>query len=159
GPPELGAQLHQRAARTARPRECGSPARPDAALQQELAGPDREGADHEAPDREGTGDNEGHKGPPHGAVTLHHPHAAHTTPTPAHITRLCPDAEITGLGTAQGLEADLVPAAGLELATIDKVPFPRRPDGAALRFPGRFLGTLREVRGLMREREIDVVAG
>ena len=88
--------------------------------------------------------------------------AGHVSPllaTAAQITRRCPDAEITVLGTAQGLEADLVPAAGLELATIDKVPFPRRPDGAALRFPGRFLGTLREVRGLMRERGIDVVAG
>src|SRR5699024_10778468 len=192
GPPELGAQLHQRAARTARPRECGRPARPDAALAQELVGPDREGADREAPDREGPGDDEGHRGPRRGTLTHHLPHAAlgprhrpllpkvvmssttprillagggsagHVSPllvTAAQITRRCPDAEITVLGTAQGLEADLVPAAGLELATIDKVPFPRRPDGAALRFPGRFLGTLREVRGLMRERGIDVVAG
>lgn len=88
--------------------------------------------------------------------------AGHVSPllaTAAQITRRCPEAEILVLGTPQGLEADLVPAAGLELVTIDKVPFPRRPDGAALRFPGRFLGTLREVRGLMRERGIDVVAG
>src|SRR5699024_5229431 len=55
--------------------------------------------------------------------------------------------------------ADLVPAAGYELVTIDKVPFPRRPDGAALRFPGRFLGTLGQVRSLLRDRQIDVVAG
>ena len=36
------------------------------------------------------------------------------------------------LGTAEGLETDLVPAAGYELVTIDKVPFPRRPDLAAI---------------------------
>ncbi|MDN5821143.1 MAG: undecaprenyldiphospho-muramoylpentapeptide beta-N-acetylglucosaminyltransferase [Brachybacterium sp.] len=88
--------------------------------------------------------------------------AGHVSPllaTAAQITRRCPEAEVTVLGTPQGLEADLVPAAGLELITIDKVPFPRRPNGAALRFPIRFLSTLREVRTLLREREIDVVAG
>lgn len=88
--------------------------------------------------------------------------AGHVSPllaTAAQITQRCPEAEVLVLGTPQGLEADLVPAAGFELVTIDKVPFPRRPDGAALRFPGRFLGTLREVRRLLREREIDVVAG
>ncbi|ASK66637.1 undecaprenyldiphospho-muramoylpentapeptide beta-N-acetylglucosaminyltransferase [Brachybacterium avium] len=88
--------------------------------------------------------------------------AGHVSPllaTASQITRRCPEAEVTVLGTPQGLEADLVPAAGYELVTIDKVPFPRRPSGAALRFPGRFLGTLREVRTLLREREIDVVAG
>ncbi|MBB5831997.1 undecaprenyldiphospho-muramoylpentapeptide beta-N-acetylglucosaminyltransferase [Brachybacterium aquaticum] len=88
--------------------------------------------------------------------------AGHVSPllaTAAQISRRAPGAEVLVLGTAEGLEADLVPAAGYELATIEKVPFPRKPDGAALRFPGRFAGTLREVRTLMRERRIDVVAG
>ncbi|MDN6399031.1 MAG: undecaprenyldiphospho-muramoylpentapeptide beta-N-acetylglucosaminyltransferase [Brachybacterium sp.] len=88
--------------------------------------------------------------------------AGHVSPllaTAAQIARRCPAAEITVLGTPQGLEVELVPAAGFELVTIDKVPFPRRPGGAALRFPGRFLNTLREARALLREREIDVVAG
>ncbi|MFC7373859.1 undecaprenyldiphospho-muramoylpentapeptide beta-N-acetylglucosaminyltransferase [Brachybacterium sp. GCM10030267] len=88
--------------------------------------------------------------------------AGHVSPllaTAAQISRRTPDAEVLVLGTPDGLETDLVPAAGYELATIDKVPFPRRPDGAALRFPARFTRTLREVRTLLRERRIDVVAG
>ena len=88
--------------------------------------------------------------------------AGHVSPllaTAAQIRRRSPGAEIVVLGTAEGLEADLVPAAGFELVTIDKVPFPRRPGGAALRFPGRFGGTLRQVRTLLREREIEVIAG
>jgi UDP-N-acetylglucosamine--N-acetylmuramyl-(pentapeptide) pyrophosphoryl-undecaprenol N-acetylglucosamine transferase len=88
--------------------------------------------------------------------------AGHVSPllaTAAQIRRRSPEAEVIVLGTAEGLEADLVPAAGYELATIEKVPFPRRPDGAALRFPGRITGTQRSVRSLLREREIDVVAG
>ncbi len=88
--------------------------------------------------------------------------AGHVSPllaTAAQIRRRSPESEIIVLGTAQGLETDLVPAAGLELVTIEKVPFPRRPNGAALRFPGRFAGTLKAVRTLSRERRIDVVAG
>ncbi|GAB4096661.1 undecaprenyldiphospho-muramoylpentapeptide beta-N-acetylglucosaminyltransferase [Brachybacterium horti] len=88
--------------------------------------------------------------------------AGHVSPllaTAAQIAEQSPETEILVLGTADGLEADLVPAAGLELATIEKVPFPRRPNGAALRFPGRFSGTLRRVRALMEERGTDVVVG
>ncbi len=69
------------------------------------------------------------------------------------------DVELLALGTNDGLEAELVPAAGLELVTIDKVPFPRRPNGAAVRFPMRFGRTLGQVRRLLKERQIDVVAG
>lgn len=88
--------------------------------------------------------------------------AGHVSPllaTAAQLRARTPEAEITVLGTAEGLEADLVPAAGFELVTIEKVPFPRRPNGAALRFPGRFAGTLRTVRTLLKDRQIDVVAG
>ena len=41
-----------------------------------------------------------------------------------------PQASISVVGTAVGLEHDLVPQAGYELDTIDKVPFPRRPNRA-----------------------------
>lgn len=88
--------------------------------------------------------------------------SGHVSPllaTAAAIRERTPEAEITVLGTAEGLEAELVPAAGLELVTIPKVPFPRRPNGAALRFPGRFLAVQRRVRELLRERRIDVVVG
>ena len=39
---------------------------------------------------------------------------------------------------AEGLEADLLPRADIELTVIPRVPFPRRPNAAALRFPGSF---------------------
>ena len=39
-----------------------------------------------------------------------------------------PSADIAVIGTAVGLERDLVPQAGFELETIEKVPFPRRPN-------------------------------
>lgn len=88
--------------------------------------------------------------------------AGHVNPLLATAGRLRerhPDAELTVLGTAEGLERELVPRAGLELVTIEKLPFPRRPDGAALRFPGRWRRVVREVRALLRERSIDVVVG
>lgn len=45
-------------------------------------------------------------------------------------------ASVRALGTREGLEATLVPEAGVPLDLIEKVPFPRRPNMAALRFPG-----------------------
>ncbi|MCL6422046.1 undecaprenyldiphospho-muramoylpentapeptide beta-N-acetylglucosaminyltransferase [Brachybacterium sp. JHP9] len=88
--------------------------------------------------------------------------AGHVSPllaTAAQIRALDPRAEITVLGTADGLEADLVPAAGFELVTIAKVPFPRSPNAAAVRFPGRFASTIAQVRRLLKEREIQAVCG
>ena len=88
--------------------------------------------------------------------------AGHVNPLLATAQRLRerhPDAELTVLGTAEGLERELVPRAGLELVTIEKLPFPRRPDGAALRFPGRWRQAVREVRAMLRDRRIDVVVG
>lgn len=88
--------------------------------------------------------------------------AGHVSPLLAvaeQIRSAHPEAEVLVLGTPDGLETDLVPAAGFELLTIAKVPFPRRPDGAALRFPARFARTLREVGAILRERRVDAVAG
>lgn len=47
------------------------------------------------------------------------------------------DAQIVVLGTAEGLEARLVPAAGFELAVVPRVPLPRRPSADLFRLPGR----------------------
>lgn len=69
------------------------------------------------------------------------------------------DAEIVVLGTREGLEARLVPERGYELVTIERLPFPRRPNLAALRFPARFARAVRETRALIRERGVDVVVG
>lgn len=70
-----------------------------------------------------------------------------------------PDARIVVLGTREGLEARLVPERGYELVHIERLPFPRRPNLAALRFPARFARAVRQVRELIRERGIDVVVG
>ena len=88
--------------------------------------------------------------------------AGHVNPLLATAERLRerhPDAELVVLGTAEGLERELVPRAGLELVTIEKLPFPRRPDGAALRFPARWRRAVAVVRRLIRDRRIDVVVG
>lgn len=66
---------------------------------------------------------------------------------------------VAAVGTAEGLEADLVPRAGLELIAIDKVPFPRRPDGAAVRFPSRLLRAIRECEVAIEEHGADAVVG
>ncbi len=69
------------------------------------------------------------------------------------------DAEIIVLGTAEGLESRLVPQRGYELVTIAKVPFPRRPNRAALEFPGKFSGAVKQTRELIRARGVDAVIG
>lgn len=68
-------------------------------------------------------------------------------------------AEVIVLGTAEGLESRLVPERGYELVTIPKVPFPRRPNGDALRFPRRFHGAVKSIRELIRVRQVDAVVG
>jgi len=88
--------------------------------------------------------------------------AGHVNPLLAladHITRVDPDSSIVALGTQEGLEARLVPERGYELVCIDRVPFPRRPDMQALRFPSRFRRAVSEVRQLIRDRRIDIVVG
>ena len=70
-----------------------------------------------------------------------------------------PEAKILVLGTAEGLEARLVPEHGYELLTIAKVPFPRRPNADALRFPGRFRRAVAQVRRLIAAQGVDAVIG
>ena len=70
-----------------------------------------------------------------------------------------PNATIIVLGTAEGLEARLVPERGYELVTIERVPFPRRLSMSALRFPWRFLRAVRNVRSLIARRGVEVVVG
>jgi UDP-N-acetylglucosamine--N-acetylmuramyl-(pentapeptide) pyrophosphoryl-undecaprenol N-acetylglucosamine transferase len=68
-------------------------------------------------------------------------------------------ATVLVLGTREGLEARLVPERGYDLLFVDKVPFPRRPDGVAARFPTRFLRAVAQVRAHLRDHRVDVVAG
>ena len=53
-----------------------------------------------------------------------------------------PELSIEFLGTSQGLETHLVPAAGFDLKTITKAPFPRKPKPSALMWPFKFLSSI-----------------
>ena len=88
--------------------------------------------------------------------------AGHVSPmlaTAKALVKRYPEARVLALGTKDGLEADLVPAAGFELLTIDKVPFPRRPGLAALRFPFAFAKQIATVRSLLRNHRVNAIAG
>ncbi|MGX5695359.1 UDP-N-acetylglucosamine--N-acetylmuramyl-(pentapeptide) pyrophosphoryl-undecaprenol N-acetylglucosamine transferase [Agromyces soli] len=88
--------------------------------------------------------------------------AGHVNPLLAVADRLRerdPEATVLVLGTAEGLEARLVPQRGYELLTIPKVPFPRRPNGAAVRFPKAFRRSIARVRELIDEHDVEVVVG
>lgn len=88
--------------------------------------------------------------------------AGHVNPllAVAHVIRdLEPDADIAVVGTAVGLEHDLVPQAGFELETIEKVPFPRRPNKAALQFPAKWRAETAKVRDILTRHHAQVVVG
>ncbi len=88
--------------------------------------------------------------------------AGHVNPllsVAAAIRERCPQAAVSVIGTAVGLEHDLVPAAGLPLDLIEKVPFPRRPGKAALDFPRRWRREVQRVRGYLQDRSADLVVG
>ncbi len=70
-----------------------------------------------------------------------------------------PDVRITVLGTAEGLEAELVPARGHRLVTVPRVPLPRRPSLDLLRLPGRLRGAVRVARRAIEESGAQVVVG
>ena len=103
-------------------------------------------------------------------TSTRHPHivlagggtAGHVNPLLAvadAIRTIDPDAAVSVIGTAVGLESRLVPAAGYELDTIEKVPFPRRPNLDALRFPMRWKRETAKVTDILTARQADVVVG
>ena len=63
------------------------------------------------------------------------------------------------LGTASGIETTLVSNAGFPLHLIEKVPFPRRPNVAALKWPLRFRQTLREAGELISGSDLIIGFG
>lgn len=68
-------------------------------------------------------------------------------------------ASVRALGTREGLEATLVPEAGVPLDLIEKVPFPRRPNMAALRFPGRYRAAVAQAGRVLDDAQADVAVG
>lgn len=62
-------------------------------------------------------------------------HVAPLLATADALRRRDPAMLVTALGTAGGLEARLVPERGYPLRFVPRVPLPRKPNAAALRFP------------------------
>ncbi|AXH95658.1 undecaprenyldiphospho-muramoylpentapeptide beta-N-acetylglucosaminyltransferase [Ornithinimicrobium avium] len=88
--------------------------------------------------------------------------AGHVNPllaTADALRRRVPDVRIRVLGTAEGLESRLVPERGYELTMVPKVPFPRRPDAAVLRFPTALRSAVGAAQSALAEAEADVVVG
>lgn len=75
------------------------------------------------------------------------------------ISSSSPADKVFTLGTREGLESALIPARGYQLSTIAKLPFPRKPNLYAIRFPFRFLIAVNQVRKMIRDNKIDVVVG
>lgn len=57
------------------------------------------------------------------------------------------------------METRLVPAAGYQLVTIDRVPFPRRLSTALFTFPVKLLGAVRQAGKILDDAKADVLVG
>lgn len=86
--------------------------------------------------------------------------AGHVMPllSVAHLLRDS-GAGVSIVGTAEGLESDLIPRYGFELLTLPRVPFPRRPGMAALRFPARITAALRRAKELIEQTRPEAIIG
>lgn len=70
-----------------------------------------------------------------------------------------PQARILAVGTAAGMETDLVPAAGYALATIPRVPLPRKPSLELVKLPARLFSAIREAGGVLDQAKASVLVG
>ncbi|ADU48033.1 undecaprenyldiphospho-muramoylpentapeptide beta-N-acetylglucosaminyltransferase [Intrasporangium calvum] len=75
------------------------------------------------------------------------------------LVRRHPDLVVTALGTRVGLEARLVPARGLDLRFVPKVPLPRRPSADLLRLPGRLREAVDAAGKAIDDTAAEVVVG
>jgi UDP-N-acetylglucosamine--N-acetylmuramyl-(pentapeptide) pyrophosphoryl-undecaprenol N-acetylglucosamine transferase len=75
------------------------------------------------------------------------------------LRRRDPATAITVLGTAEGLEADLVPQAGYPLVVVPKVAMPRRPSLALAQLPGRLRIAVLAAERAMTTSGADAVVG
>lgn len=88
--------------------------------------------------------------------------AGHTSPllaTADALRRLDPTTDIVCLGTREGLEARLVPEAGLPLEVVPRVPLPRRPSAELLRTPTRLRAARAAALEVVDRVRPDVVVG
>lgn len=63
------------------------------------------------------------------------------------------------IGTAEGMEATLIPDAGYEFATVDKVPMPRSLSKDLLSVPFRLRRAVKQARQLLKDHQTQVVIG
>ncbi|NKX49558.1 undecaprenyldiphospho-muramoylpentapeptide beta-N-acetylglucosaminyltransferase [Arthrobacter deserti] len=70
-----------------------------------------------------------------------------------------PEAKILAVGTSAGMETRLVPAAGFDLATIARVPMPRRPSLDVLKLPLRLAAAVRQAGRILDDVGASVVVG
>ena len=75
------------------------------------------------------------------------------------LRRRDPGVRVTALGTAEGLEARLVPDAGLPFAVVPRVPLPRRPSADLGRLPWRLRAAIAAASRAMEEAGAQVVVG
>lgn len=75
------------------------------------------------------------------------------------LRRVEPDIELTFLGTSEGLEATLIPAAGFHLELIPRVPLPRTLTPQLFTVPGRLAGAVRAAGEVLERVGADVVVG
>lgn len=88
--------------------------------------------------------------------------AGHVSPLLALADRLVaddPGSGVLAIGTANGLEARLVPARGYDFREIPKVPLPRRPSAALLRLPGNLQAAVTAARAAIDTVNADVIVG
>ena len=67
--------------------------------------------------------------------------------------------EVTIIGTRQGKEAELVPARGFQLHTIERIPFPRRPSLQFFTLPKRMRASVKKIETLIKKNQVGVVIG
>ncbi len=68
-------------------------------------------------------------------------------------------ARLVALGTAEGLEARLVPEAGYDFAVVPRVPLPRRPNADLGRLPWRLRSAVAAASRVMTDAQAQVVVG
>lgn len=76
-----------------------------------------------------------------------------------HLKLIDPDINITVLGTARGLEVELVPTRGYKLELIPAVPLPRKLSGDLVTLPTRLRSAIQQTRNLLTDLQADVVVG
>ena len=88
--------------------------------------------------------------------------AGHVSPLlaiAAAIRESSPESTLLAVGTTSGLEATLVPAAGFELAFVDRIPLPRKPSMDLVKLPVRMVRAIGAAKKILRQAQADVLVG